>query len=182
MGWKWAGPGMGGGRVSWRSRKGESLKVKVKTAALLEEEPREDIRRRPLDQKPYWHVERARIGDSRRVPVELVVNGLVVETQEIEADGSIVDVQFDYTPTMSSWVAVRIFPSSHTNPIFVEVDGAPIRASKRSAQWCLEAVDVCWGAKQNQIRPEERNEAAAAYQSARESYSERLSESFDDRE
>lgn len=172
-----------GGRPSFLAvGKGEPLKVKVKTAALLEEEPREDIRGRPLDQKPYWHVERARIGDSRRVPVELVVNGLVVETKEIEADGSIVDLQFDYTPTMSSWVAVRIFPSSHTNPIFVEVDGAPIRASKRSAQWCLEAVDICWGAKQNQIRPAERTEAAAAYQSAREIYAERLSESFDDRE
>jgi hypothetical protein len=148
---------------------------------LLEEQPREDIRRRPLDEKPYWHVERARMGDTRRVPVELIVNGQVVETREIEADGSMVDLEFDYTPTISSWVAIRIFPSSHTNPIFVEVDGEPIRASKRSAQWCLDAVDVCWNAKQNQIRPDERTEAAAAYQKAREIYTQRLAEAFDDK-
>jgi hypothetical protein len=26
------------------------------------------------DEKPYWDLERARIGDTRQVPVELVVN------------------------------------------------------------------------------------------------------------
>ena len=29
----------------------------------------------PLDQKPYWDVERARIGQSRKVKVEVIVNG-----------------------------------------------------------------------------------------------------------
>jgi hypothetical protein len=76
------------------------------------------------------------------VPVELVVNGHAVERQEIVADGKVNELTFEYTPERSSWIAVRIFPSSHTNPIFVEVDGQPIRASKRSAQWCLDAVEL----------------------------------------
>ena len=43
----------------------------------------------------------------------------------------------------SSWIALRIFPSSHPNPIFAIVDGKPVRASRRSAQWCLAAVNQC---------------------------------------
>lgn len=156
---------------------GESLAVKVRTSALLEETPREDIRAKPLDQKPYWHVERARVGQSRKVPVELIVNGQVVERQEIEADGRVTDVAFAYAPKQSSWVAVRIFPTCHTNPVFLEVDGKPIRASKRSAQWCLDAVDVCWKQKERAIRMEERPAAAAAYDVARKAYAKIVSES-----
>jgi hypothetical protein len=158
-------------------KQGQPLKISVNAAALLEEQPREDIRSRPLDQKPYWHVERARVGNSRKVPVELVVNGVAVERQEIEADGSVVSLEFDYQPSISSWIALRVFPSCHTNPIFVEVDGQPIRASKRSAQWCLDAVDVCWNAKEKQIRAEERPDAKAAFQKAKEAYSKILAES-----
>ncbi len=159
------------GRASVLSVKsGEPLHVKLRAAALLEEQPRNDIRSRPLDQQPYWHVERARIGDTRKVPVELIVNGRAVERREVEANGDLVDVTFEYTPKFSSWVAVRILPSAHTNPIFVEVDGQPIRASKRSAQWCLDAVDVCWKKKQPQIRPAEREAAAAAFDEARTYY------------
>ena len=58
-------------------------------AALLDETPDESIRKLPYDQKPYWDLERARIGNSRKVPLELVVNGEPVARQEIEADGSI---------------------------------------------------------------------------------------------
>jgi hypothetical protein len=82
---------------------------------------------------------------------------------------------------MSSWVAVRIFPSSHTNPIFVEVDGKPIRASKRSAQWCREAVDVCWEQKVKQTRETEKAAAEAAYDVARQAYAKVLEEALDDR-
>ncbi len=158
-------------------KSGQPLQIGVKAAALLEDQPREDLRSRPLDQKPYWHVERARIGNTHKVPVELIVNGEVVETRELEADGHIEDLKFTYQPTRSSWVALRVFPSSHTNPVFVEVDGKPIRASSRSAQWCLDAVDVCWKSKQRQIRPAERAEAEAAYNAAREAYRKILSES-----
>jgi len=158
------------------AKAGEPLKVTVKAAALLEESPRNDIRSKPLDQPHYWHVERARVGDTRKVPVELIVNGKAVGRQEIEADGSVHDVTFDFTPTQSSWVALRILPSSHTNPVFVEVDGKPVRASRKSAQWCLDAVEVCWNAKKNNIRLEEHEAAAKAYDAARQAYRKILSE------
>ena len=38
------------------------------------------------------------------------------------------DMTFDVKLERSSWVAVRILPSSHTNPVFVLVGGKPIRA------------------------------------------------------
>ncbi len=157
-------------------RAGERLRVTVQAAAFLEPEPREDIRQRPLRERPYWHVERARIENTRTVPVELIVNGRAVESRTIEADGRVVDVTFDYTPTQSSWIAVRIFPAAHTNPIFVELDGKPIRASRRSAQWCLDAVDVCWKQKAPQIRESERAEAERAFEAARQEYRRILAE------
>jgi hypothetical protein len=167
-----------GGRASvLAAQAGEALTVHVHAAALLEEQPRDDIRRRPLADKPYWHVERARVGDTRNVPVELVVNGEPVERKEIAADGSIHDIEFAFTPEKSSWVAVRIFPSSHTNPVFVEVDGKPIRASKKSAEWCIQSVDKCWEQKSPQIRDEEKETAKAAFDQAREAYQRILEES-----
>ena len=126
-------------------------------------------------------MERARVEDSRRVPVELIVNGQAVERREIEADGSIQDLKFSYRPERSCWVAVRILPSSHTNPIFVEVDGQPIRASRKSAEWCRQGVDVCWAAKQPHIREHELEAAQQAYDFARSEYDRIAAESFDDR-
>ena len=114
------------------------------------------------------------------MPVELIVNGQAVERKEIIADGEIQELTFEYKPELSSWVALRILPSSHTNPVFVEVDGKPIRASKRSAQWCLKAVDVCWNSKQPLIRVHEKKAAAAAFEAARQAYREILAESYDD--
>ncbi len=156
---------------------GKPLAIKLRAAALLEDKPREDIRQTSLDKKPYWHVERARIGDTHEVPVELIVNGEAVAQKNIKADGKLNDLTFDYTPKKSSWVAVRIFPSSHTNPVFVEVDNKPIRASKKSAQWCLDAVDVCWSKKSPKIRPAEQPAAAAAFDSSRQAYRKILKES-----
>jgi hypothetical protein len=173
-------PGDGGRPSVLRTEAGTKLKVRVNAAALLAEEPREEIRQRPLHEKPYWHVERARVGSSRKVPVELIVNGYPVDTQELVADGRVSELEFDYQPERSSWIALRILPSCHTNPIFVEVDGKPIRASQRSARWCLDAVDKCWGQKEPRIRQEEKEAAAAAYDVARQAYTRILSESFDD--
>ncbi|MBX3414427.1 MAG: CehA/McbA family metallohydrolase [Pirellulales bacterium] len=176
-------PGADGRPSVLALKSGKPLKLKVQAAALLAAEPGEkerEIRERPLDEKPYWHVERARVGDSRKVPVELIVNGKSVERQEIEADGSVSELTFDYTPRYSSWIALRIFPSSHTNPIFVEVDGQPIRASQKSAQWCADAVDVCWKQKSLQIRPSERDTAQAAYEAARVAYRKILAEAQED--
>ena len=67
--------------------------------------------------------------------------------------------------------------AAHTNPIFVIVDGKPIRASRRSAEWCLEAVDQCWTQKAVNIRPAEREAAARAYDHARAVYRRLIEES-----
>jgi hypothetical protein len=94
----------------------------------------------------------------------------------LEADGRVNDMAFDFTPEKSSWIAVRIPLCAHTNPVFVEVDGKPIRADKRSAQWCLDAVDVCWKSKVGKIRESERAAAATAYDAARQAYRRILAE------
>lgn len=130
----------------------------------------EAIRGRRLDEKPYWNLERSRVGQSRRVPVEVIVNGKSVATREIEADGALQSMEIPLEIQQSSWVAVRIFPSVHTNPIWVEVAGQPVRASRQSAQWCLDAVDVCWNQKKGNIRESEREAAQKAYDQARETY------------
>ncbi len=154
-----------------------TVTVTARVAARLNETPNPEIQNRPLDQQPYWDIERARIAEDRKVPVELIVNGQAVERQEVVANGEIIPVQFDASIDRSSWVALRIFPSSHTNPVFVIVDGKPIRASRRSAQWCLEAVDVCWNAKVDRIREEERDAAREAYDVALQTYQKILEES-----
>ena len=148
--------------------------------ALLAEKPTpqtEAIRARRLDEKPYWHLERCRIGETRTVPVELIVNGHAVAKKEIPADGSLAKIEFDYEIKHSSWVALRILPSCHTNPIFIEVAGKPIRASRKSADWCEKAVDVCWNSKVGRIREPERAAAKAAYDKAKEIYRTILKES-----
>jgi hypothetical protein len=129
-----------------------------------------NIHDRPIDQTPFWHLERARIGDTREVPVELVVNGKPIARKNIVADGSARELAFDVPIERSSWMAVRILGSSHTNPIFVLVDGKPIRASRQSAQWCLAAVDQCWSQKAPKIGEAELADAQAAYDHAREVY------------
>ena len=68
---------------------------------------------------------------------------------------------------ISSWSALRILPSSHTNPVFVAVGGKPIRASKKSAMRCLAGVDRCWSQKEPAIRCAEKDEARGAYDAAR---------------
>ena len=145
-------------------------------AALLDEQPDERIHKLDYDEKPYWNLERARIGSSRKVSLELVVNGEPVAHHEIEADGVERPVTFDYNIDRSSWIALRILPSLHTNPIFVVVNDKPIRASRKSAEWCLKAVDQCWSQKSPHIRLEERGEAERAYEAARVAYRQRLSE------
>jgi len=110
------------------------------------------------------------------VPLELIVNGRAVARQEITADGVIRPVAFDYQIDRSSWIALRILPSSHTNPVFALVGAKPIRV-KSSAEWCLRAVDQCWSQKESRIRIEERGEASRAYELARDAYRQRIKES-----
>jgi hypothetical protein len=136
----------------------------------------EDIHDRPMDQTPYWHLERARLGDTREVPVELVLNGKPFARKNVVADGIVRELAFDVPIDRSSWMAVRILGSSHSNPIFVLVDGKPIRASRQSAQWCLAAVDQCWSQKAPKIAKAELADAQAAYDHAREVYSKLVAE------
>jgi hypothetical protein len=136
----------------------------------------EKIQSRPLDQEPFWHVERARIGGSREVSVELVMNGKPIEHKNLLADGKVQEIAFDARVEKSSWLAVRILGSSHTNPIFVLVDGKPIRASRQSAEWCLAGVNQCWTQKAHKISKAELPEAEAAYQHAREVYAKLITE------
>jgi len=147
-----------------------AVHITAKVAALLDETSNPALRKRPYSGKPYWDIERARIGDTRQVPVELIVNGYPVARQTIEANGALQDLSFETRIDKSSWLAIRILPSSHTNPIFVLVDDKPIRASRRSAQWCLEGVDRCWGQKQKFIKLDEMADAKEAYDHARETY------------
>ena len=136
----------------------------------------ENIHDRPIYQTPYWHIERARIGNTREVAVELVMNGKPVARKNIVADGSIQLVAFDTPVERSSWLAVRILGSSHTNPIFVLIDGKPIRASQESARWCLAGVNQCWTQKAPKISKTELPDAKAAYDHAREVYTKLIAE------
>jgi hypothetical protein len=159
------------------------VEIKAKVAALLEPKPTpatERIRNAPLHTKPYWDIERSRLGDTRSVPVEVVVNGQAVARKEIVADGSEQEVTFRVPIRTSSWVALRIFPSSHTNPVFVLVGDKPIRASKRSVEWCLKAVDKCWEQKKRNIRKTELAAAEEAYEQARMAYKKVLAETTKD--
>ena len=173
-----AGPGGEISRVDLKQP--QAVTVEFDAAALLAAAvtpETEAIRNSRLDQKPYWHIERARVGDSRTVPVEIIVNGEPVRTIALTADGSVKQIRESIDIDRSSWVAVRILPSAHTNPVFVHVGDQPIRASRRSAEWCREAVDVCWNAKKGRIREDEQAAAAAAYDAARKIYDRIIEES-----
>ena len=156
---------------------GQNAHIEVNVAAMLDSLPDESIRSRTLLQKPYWDIERTRVGNTRDVPVELGVNGEGRARKLIAADGQIRPVTFDVPIEKSSWIAVRILPSSHTNPVFAIVDGKPIRASRRSAEWCLAAVNQCWSQKVVAISTSERDAARKAYDHAREVYQRLIGES-----
>jgi hypothetical protein len=110
------------------------------------------------------------------VTVELIVNGYPVDTAELKANGTLDTLVFEAEIDRSSWVALRAFPHAHTNPIFVVVDGKPIRASKASAEWMLRGVDQCWRSKRNTYAAEEQDQAKAAYQHARNEFRRLLDE------
>ena len=167
---------MGENGSELRLRKPRPVRVTAKVAAFLNEKANPRMKKLRVDQKPYWDVERARIGDSRNVPVELLVNGISVARKELLADGEIRDLTFEAPIERSSWVALRILPSSHSNPIFVLVDGRPIRASRRSVEWCLKGVDRCWSQKKKMIAAAELPGAEQAYEHARVVYKQRLAE------
>ncbi len=159
------------------------LEVTCQVAALLDEVPDPDWegnRAIPTERydraRTFWHIERARIGDTRTVPVELILNGRPVAKKVIEADGRLQTVQFEVDVEESGWLAIRILASSHTNPIFAIVAGKPIRASRKSAEWCLKSVEQCWSQKERFYAAAEMDDAIAAYDHARKTYRQILAE------
>jgi len=153
--------------------------VTAKVAARLEETPVDPETEEGMPTF-YWHLERARMGSSRSVAVEIIVNGEVAETREVLADGDLIEVSAAIDVDRSSWIALRILPSSHTNPIFIEVAGQPVRVSRRSAQWCLDCIDQLWDKARIDIRESERNAAETAWNHARQMYCAIKSECNDD--
>jgi hypothetical protein len=70
----------------------------------------------------------------------------------------------------SSWVALRQFPQLHTNPVNVLVEGKPIRASRKSALWCIGTIEQLWRVRGSGIAAPERAEAEKTFQIAIEKY------------
>jgi hypothetical protein len=144
--------------------------LSVAVAARLDETPYSVNDERLTRASTYWHLERARIGSSRKVLIEVVVNGQAVEHREVLADGTLRTLLFSVDMPRSSWIALRILPSVHSAPVFVLVADRPVRASRRSAQWCLDCVDVLWRQHSKRIRESERAAAAAAWDHSRTVY------------
>jgi hypothetical protein len=157
---------------------GGVVRVTATVAAWLPEEPPAlPEAGRPAYSAPVgWHLERSRIGRTRTVAVEVLVNGVPAGVVELVADGNEQEIEFAVELERSSWIAVRILRSVHTQPIFVEIAGAPIRASRRSAQWLHDSVDALWNAKSGFIRESERSAAREAYDAAQATYSVRRDE------
>jgi hypothetical protein len=140
-----------------------TVKASAHIAARLEEKS-------PPPPRAAWHLEHARIPGTRDVMVEVVVNGCPVAHRSVTADGELREFSIDVPIQRSAWVVLRILPSGHTHPIFVRVAGKPVRASKRSAQWCLDSIDALWRAKSVQISASELKDAEGAYEHARVVY------------
>lgn len=164
-----------------RATAGKTLFTATVAAMLPEERPLPRVPSFSYNDQPYgWNLEWARIDGTRHVPVELIVNGSVIGRQLIQADGGEHRVEFEAELEQSSWAALRIVPSVHTQPIFIEIADAPIRASRRSAEWLRDCVDALWEVKHGFIRELERTEARLAYDEARAAFVDRATESKDD--
>jgi hypothetical protein len=150
------------------------LTLTVRAACLL---PETEPPRPDPDRRPFWTPEHARVAGTREVTVEAIVNGRPAAAQRLPGDGVLRELRFEVPVERSSWIALRMRGSAHTNPIFVSVANQPIRASRKSASWCLAAVDQCWSQKGPRIRARERDAAARAYDHARARYRAILAES-----
>ena len=157
-----------------------AVTLSAKIAARLEEHPVDPQADPQALGFAHWHIERARIGDTRKVALEVVVNGYKVERQDILADGQIRDVSVSVHVPRSSWVALRILPSVHSAPVMVSVAKRPVRASKRSAQWCLDCIETYWQKHSWRIRQSEREAAEKAWDHARSIYKQIISECLTD--
>jgi hypothetical protein len=103
-------------------------------------------------------------GKTRKV--ELIVNGHVVAARDVPADDQPHEVTFEAKIDRSSWVALRQFPELHTNPVNVLVGGKPVRASRKSALWCIGTIEQLWRVRGRGIAADERAEAEQTFQRA----------------
>ncbi|CAN5342207.1 hypothetical protein BH23VER1_BH23VER1_22900 [soil metagenome] len=181
IGFKVGETAMGYGDSTVELEAASQVTATVSAAAFLDADPSPNLTGVPYTEKPYWHIERARQPGTRTVMVELVANGKPVASQPLVADGEIRELTFADIPIdRSSWLAVRILASSHSNPVWVTVAGAPVYPSKQSAQWCLDSVAQCWSQKESFIADDEMADARAAYAHATESYERILAEAHPD--
>jgi hypothetical protein len=148
---------------------GQTVTFEALVAARLEPELTPDLEARRANDRGY-DIEKARIAGTREVPLELVVNGSPVDVTRLVADGVPRRIKLKAKLIRSSWLALRILPSVHAHPVFVQIDGKPIRASRRSAQWCRACVDKVWEVKSPFIRESERPAAAEAFDHGRKIY------------
>lgn len=104
--------------------------------------------------------------------IEIVVNGKAVASRTVPADGETHELNFPIGIDRSSWVALRQFPQLHTNPVNVLLANGPIRASRRSAQWCADAIELLWRNREKNISAAERADAYRTFQKALARYAE----------
>ncbi len=110
------------------------------------------------------------------VEVELIANGLPIGVQKLRADGELHTLTFATLHLdRSAWLAARIFPSAHTNPIWIKVADKPVRV-KTSINWCATALEQCWKEKQRTYAAAEMEQAKADYEHARRTYRRLLDE------
>jgi hypothetical protein len=109
--------------------------------------------------------------------VEIVVNGQVAASREVPADDKEHELSFEVRMDRSAWVAVRHFTTMHSNPVNVIVAGKPIRASRRSALWCIGVIEQLWRVRGQGIAPNERDEAKKTFDWAIEQYKKIAAES-----
>ena len=110
-----------------------------------------------------WNIERARHGTSRFVVVEIIVNGKPVASQQILADGSVQRIKMDIQMRRSGWVALRLMGAGHSNPIYVLVNNQPVRGSRSSVEWSLQALIRAYQASSVGWNPSVAPLAASAY-------------------
>ncbi len=110
--------------------------------------------------------------DSRSRLVELVVNGQAVASKSVPADDQPHSLEFSVRIGRSSWIALRHFPQMHTNPVNVLIGSQPIRASRKSALWCIAAIEQLWRVRNEKIAVPERDEARKTFWSAIDRYRE----------
>lgn len=116
----------------------------------------------------------SKMPEANHVDVELIVNGFPVETKAVKTDGKTVQLSFNRKFDESCWVALRVFPFAHTNPIYVIVDDQPLAPQPDSVRWCLAGLNQCWESKRNTYSQAEKADAEAAYDHARKHYKEML--------